>query len=180
MHPPSLLLVVSVALLALAPHSHAAAPKSADDAKPEIQREVSQAQAVGQLHTLRNIPEACVRLQGQFTGDAATPYRLESVPRDRCAPRAKYVEANALKAPPSMADGWILNDVIRVPNAACPSQQAALRVWRHQVDPTKIALDGQGRMRIYMKDGNVTTPSGQKARAVSVFTATLEVTGSCP
>ena len=172
------LLLVSTALLALAPHTHAAT-KSAAAAPPEIQREVGQAQAVGQLHTLRNIPEACVRLQGQFTGDAAAPYRMESVPRDRCALRAKYVEANVLKAPPSLADGWILNDMIRVPNAACPNQLAALSVWRHQVDPTKIALDGQGRMRIYMKDGNVTTPSGQKAHAVSLYTATLEVSGSC-
>ena len=179
MHPASLLLIVSAALLASAPNSHAAAKKSAAVAQPEIQREISQPQAVGQLHTLRNIPEACVRLQGQFTGDAAAPYRLEIVPRDRCAPRAKYVEANALEKPPSTGGGWILNDLIRVPNAACPNQQAALSVWRHPVDPTKIALDGQGRMRMYMQDGNITTPSGEKARAITMYTATLKVSGGC-
>jgi hypothetical protein len=179
MRPPNMPLVLFITLLALAPNTPSAA-KAIDAAPPEIQREISEPQPVGQLHTLRNIPEACVRLQGQFTGDGAAPYRLESVPRDRCAPRARYVEAGALKKPPSVAGGWILNDMIRVPSAACPNQQAVLSVWRHQVDPTKIALDGQGRMRMYMQDGNVTTPTGQKAHAVSLFTATLEVIGSCP
>jgi hypothetical protein len=178
MHPSSLLPVMAFVLLASVPNAHAGA-KATAATEPEIQREVGQAQAVGQVHTLRNIPEACVRLQGQFTGDAATPYRMESVPRDRCAPRAKYVEASALQTPPSSADGWTLNDVIRVPSAACPNQQAALSIWKHQVDPTKIALDGQGRMRMYMQDGNVTTPSGEKAHAITLYTATLKVSGGC-
>ena len=179
MRTTSLLPALSASLLALAPNTHAAAGKSAAP-QSEIQREVGQAQAVGQVHTLRNIPEACVRLQGQFTGDAAAPYRMESVPRDRCAPRAKFVEANTLEKPPSIGGGWTLNDVIRVPSAACPNQQAALSIWRHQVDPTKIALDGQGRMRMYMQDGSVTTPSGEKARAITLYTATLKVSEECP
>jgi hypothetical protein len=192
-----LLLVASAALLLPVVATRAAAPGSAmigavpvsrpghaesltaGAAGPEIQRGIGMPQAVGQLHTLRNIPEACVRLQGEFTNAAGAPYRFEGVLRDRCAARAKYVDANALKSPPSVADGWILNDVIRVPNAACPSQQAVLSVWRHRVDPARIALDGQGRMRFYLKDGDVTSQSGEKAHAVSLYTATLEVSGSC-
>ena len=176
---PTFLLLAAAGLLTLTPYAHAAAEQSAETAQPEIQRGLGHPQAIGQLHTLRTIPEACVRLQGEFTGDAAAPYRFESVPRDRCARRARYIDATALKAAPSVASGWILNDVIRVPNATCPEQQAALSVWRHPVAPPSIVLDGQGRMRMYLKDGTISAPSGQKENALSLYTATLEVSGGC-
>ena len=35
---------------------------------------------------------------------------------------------DAAKARPSVQAGWIFNDVIRVPNAACATQQAVVRV----------------------------------------------------
>lgn len=178
MHRTVFALTLASAVVAFSPTAQAGKPQAAD-AQPEIQRDLGQAQAVGQVHTLRNIPEACVHLQGQFTGDAAAPYRFESSPRQACAQRARYVEASALKKPPSVATGWILNDVIRVPNAACPSQQAALSIWRRQVDPAKITLDAQGRMRLYMKDGDVTSPTGERAKAVGLYTATLAVSGGC-
>ena len=34
-------------------------------------------------------------------------------------------------------------------------------------------------MRMYMQDGNITTPSGEKARAITMYTATLKVSGGC-
>ena len=178
MHPTVFALALITIGVAFSPIADAA-KSQAPEAQPEIQREIGQAQAVGQVHTLRNIPEACVHFEGQFTGNKAAPYRFESSPRERCEPRAKFVASSALKKPPSVATGWILNDVIRVPNAACPTQQAALSIWRRQVDPTKITLDAQGRMRIYMKDGNVTSPTGEKAKAVGLYTATLAVSGGC-
>ncbi len=53
--PMSRSLILLVGLLA-------AATASAADPKPEVQRPVGAAQAVGMAHTLRVIPEACVRL----------------------------------------------------------------------------------------------------------------------
>ena len=101
-------------------------PAAAADPKPEIQRGVGTPQAVGAVHTLRTIPEACARLEGQFTGDAAAPYKFAAVHTGtRCAPRAKLVDAGTAKV--SATTGWILNDVIRVPSAACATQQAVVR-----------------------------------------------------
>ena len=42
-------------------------PAHAADPVPEIQRSVAKAQAIGAVHTLRTIPEACARLQGTFS-----------------------------------------------------------------------------------------------------------------
>ncbi|TGV51924.1 hypothetical protein EN803_40315, partial [Mesorhizobium sp. M2D.F.Ca.ET.160.01.1.1] len=96
---------------------------------PELQRAVGAPQAVGAVHTLRQIAEACARLEGAFTGDAAAPYRFSAVrTSEQCQPRARFVDY--IKAQPSADKGWKLNDVIRVPNAACPAQQAVVRVWR--------------------------------------------------
>ena len=97
----------------------ASAAAVAAEPAPEIARPPgsSVAQPVGQLHTLRNIPEACVRLEGLFTGDPGEPYRIEVLPRDPCVQRAAYVEAVHLKQPPSVATHWLLNDRIDVPRA---------------------------------------------------------------
>ena len=118
----------------------------AADPAPELQRAVGAPQAVGAVHTLRQIPEACARLEGTFSGDAAQPYRFNVVrTSEQCQPRSRFVDFD--KAQPSAAKGWKLNDVIRVPNASCPAQQAVVRVWRLPADNQPPQLDGQGQAR---------------------------------
>lgn len=153
----------------------AAATASAADPKPEIQRQPAAPQAVGATHSLRTIPEACVRLEGRFTGQKAKPYAFAAVPTStRCQPRARMVDAAGAKA--SVANGWLLNDVIRVPSATCPSQQAVVRIWRQASKVTPPKLDAQGRSRIYLKDGLEAAREGQLA-AVPVFAAAMTVEG---
>lgn len=118
----------------------------------EIRRPPANPQAVGVLHTLRTIPEACARLEGRFTGEAKTPYAFAAMRTgERCQPRAKLVDAVVAK--PSAADGWILNDVIRVPASACTTQQAVVRIWRKPAGSAVPTMDAQGRARVYLKDG---------------------------
>jgi len=75
-------------LAALAPAVPALAAET-----PELQRAVGAPQAVGAVHTLRQIPEACARLEGAFTGDAAAPYRFSAVrTSEQCQPRARFVD----------------------------------------------------------------------------------------
>ncbi|MEO5629504.1 MAG: hypothetical protein ABIQ62_07035 [Thermomonas sp.] len=153
----------------------AAATASAADPKPEVQRPVGAAQAVGMAHTLRVIPEACVRLEGRYSGDKAKPYKFTAVPTSpRCQPRARLVDAVGAKA--SVANGWVLNDVIRVPNASCKSQQAVVRVWRQASKAAPPKLDAQGRSRIYLKDGLEAAKQGQLA-AIPVFAAAMTLEG---
>ena len=141
---------------------------------PERQRAVGAAQPVGVVHTVRQIPEACARLEGAFTGDAAAPYRLTAVRTSpQCQPRARYGDPD--KAQPSADKGWKLNDVVRVPNAACPAQQAVVRIWRLPAD-NRQALDGQGQSRIYLEEAKQQAAAGQIA-PVTVFTAQLEMEG---
>ena len=72
----------------------------------------------------------------------------------------------------------MLNDVIRVPNAACPSQQAVVHVWRKPVDKT-AKLDGQGQQRIYLEESSQKAKAGQLA-SVPMFAAQMKVEGkSC-
>ncbi|MBJ6978828.1 hypothetical protein [Luteimonas sp. MC1895] len=157
-------------LLALA----AAAPAMAADPRPEITRDAVQAQAVGVVHTLRQIPEACARIEGAFTGDAAEPYRFAVVRTSpNCQPRARFVDA--AKARPSVSAGWVFNDLLRVPNAACPSQQAVVRVWRKPVDQT-MNLDGQGQSRIYVEESKQAAAGGKLA-AIPMFAAEMGVEG---
>ena len=106
---------------------------------------------------MRVIPEACARLEGEFTGDATRPYAFKVVRSSAtCQPRAKMVDAGKAGAP---GDGWVLNDRIRVPSAACPGMTAVVRVWRQDRDARAPALDAQGKSRIYLEEGL------QKARA---------------
>lgn len=141
---------------------------------PELQRAVGAPQAVGAVHTLRQIPEACARLEGVFTGQAAEPYRFSAVrTSELCQPRARFVDY--AKAQPSADKGWKLNDVIRVPNAACPAQQAVVRVWRLPVNNTQ-ALDGQGQSRIYLEEAKKQAAAG-KIPQVTMFAAQLQVEG---
>lgn len=129
-------------------------------------------QAVGAVHSVRTIPEACTRLEGVFTGDGAQPYRMQAVQTaPTCQPRARYVEA--AQARPSQASGWILNTVTRIPDAACPSRQAVVRVWRKPV-AQDLARDGQGQVRIYLQDAQKQAAAGQ-LRALPEFTAQLDM-----
>ena len=157
------------ALLLASAASHAADPT------PEIKRAVASPQASGVVHTLRTIPEACARLEGQFTGTVAAPYKFAAVrTSERCAPRAKLVDAATAKA--SVANGWLLNDVIRVPDAACPSRQAVVRVWRKDIKPQPPKLDAQGRSRIYLKD-NIDAARAGDLKPVPVFATAMTVEG---
>ncbi|MDC6668448.1 hypothetical protein OEZ84_27335, partial [Leclercia adecarboxylata] len=139
---------------------------------PELQRAAGTPQAVGAAHTLRQIPEACARLEGVFTGEAAQPYKFAVVrTSEQCRPRARFVDYD--KAQPSEAKGWKLNDVIRVPNAGCPAQQAVVRVWRMPVTTTP-ERDGQGQSRIYLEDAKKQAAAGKIAQ-VPVFAAQMKV-----
>lgn len=150
------------------------APVFAAEPAPEMQRAPGTAQAIGAAHTLRQIPEACARLEGVFTGNAAQPYTF-SVTRSSptCQPRARFVDY--AKAAPSVASGWIFNDVIRVPSASCPSQQAVVRVWRKPV-AAKPQLDGQGQSRIYLEEAKQQAAAG-KIPQVPMFTAQQTMEG---
>ena len=146
----------------------------AADPTPEIQRPVGTAQAVGAAHTLRTIPEACARLEGVFTAEAAQPYKYAVVRTSpQCQPRARFVDS--AKTKPSLAGGWKFNDVIRVPNAGCPSQQAVVRVWRLPADNTP-KLDGQGSARVYLQESKETAAAG-KLPPVTMYAAEMKVEG---
>lgn len=164
--------VILVLLCTLAGMASAAGPQ------PEIQREPYPAQAPGTVHTIRIIPEVCAYLQGSFVADAATPYRYGAARTGkRCQPRARLVDPATAK--PSIEAGWILNDLIRIPNAACPAQQAVIRVWRK---PAKNApqLDGEGRPRIYLEDAKRQAAAG-KIAPLPEYAATLTMEGrGCP
>lgn len=155
-----------------------AMPALAADPRPEIDRPESTPQAVGAAHTLRSIPEACARIEGVFTGETAEPYRF-AVARTspNCQPRARFVDA--AKARPSTADGWVFNDLISVPNAACPSQKAVVKVWRKPGASTSPELDAQGSARIYLGDARQAA-EGDKLAAIPMFAASMAVEGeSC-
>lgn len=113
---------------------------------PEIQRGPIPAQVPGVLHTLpRTIPEAMYpRLEGRFTkAKEASPYALTQVRTGtRCQARARLLDAR--KAQASAANGWILNDVLRVPNASCSGQSAVIRIWRKDAASATPKLDAQG------------------------------------
>lgn len=153
----------------------AALPALAAEPTPEITRGPVTPQAVGAAHTLRQIPEACARLEGMFTGDAAQPYRFSAVRTSpKCQARARFVDAAKVK--PSEADGWKLNDLVRVPNAGCLTQLAVVRVWRHPADVAPPELDAQGRARIYLQD-SVERAKAKKLPAVPMYAASMAIEG---
>lgn len=163
--------ILSLAMLAAATVS---LPLFAADPAPEIKRDAAAPQAVGVPHTLRQIPEACARIEGQFTGQAAEPYKFAVVRTSpNCQPRARFMDA--AKAKPSEAAGWKFNDVIRVPSAECPTQQAVVRVWRKPVGQ-KITLDADGKSRLYLADAKAKAAANQLA-AIPTFAAAMTVEG---
>lgn len=165
------ILVFAAALATFAAH--------AADPTPEIKRDAAKPQAIGTVHTLRTIPEACARMEGQFTGQAAQPYKFAVVRTSpKCQARAKFVDA--AKAKPSAASGWIFNDVIRVPNATCATQHAVIRVWRKPANAVPPKLDAQGRSRIYLKESVDAARKGDIA-AIPMYAAAMAVEGvPCP
>ena len=97
----------------------------------------------------------------------------------QCQPRARYVDFN--KAKPSAAAGWKLNDLIRVPNAACPSQVAVVRVWRKPAAALTPTLDAQGRARIYLDEAKQAAEAGAALPKVELYAAQMAMEGSaCP
>lgn len=152
----------------------AAVARSAPPA-PEIRRDPLPPQAVGVQHTLRVIPEACAYLRGAFTGDPALPYRYgASRTSPQCQPRARLVDP--AKTQPSAAAGWILNDVIRVPDAACPQRAAVVSVWRKPVAP-RAPLDSRGQPRIYLEEAKRQAEQGKLA-ALAQYVAVLAMEGA--
>lgn len=150
-------------------------PAFAADPTPEINREPATPQALGARHTLRGIPEACARLEGMFTGEAAQPYKFAVVRTSpNCRARARFVDAE--KARPSIEDGWIFNDLIRIPDAACATQQAVVRVWRRPADATPPKLDGQGRSRIYLAE-SVAHAKARTLPAIASYAASMTMEG---
>ena len=150
-------------------------PAIAAETKPEIMRPTGTPQAIGAVHTVRTIPEACARLEGMFTGAAAQPYRFAAVKSfPNCQPRARFVDfATAL---PTQAKGWKFNDEVRVPNAACQTQLVVVRVWRKPGEVAPPQLDAQGRSRIYLKDATKQAKA-QGASKVPLYAAQMSLEG---
>ena len=141
----------------------AALPALAADPTPEITRDAGHAAGGRRGAHLRQIPEACARLEGMFTGDAAQPYKFAVVRTSpNCQARARFVDA--AKAKPSRSDGWKFNDLIRVPNAGCPTQLAVVRVWRKPADVAPPELDAQGRVA-HLPEGLGRAGQGEEAAA---------------
>lgn len=150
-------------------------PLLAADPDPEIKRDPVAPQKIGAAHTLRGIPEACARLEGLFTGDPTQPYKFAVVRTSpNCQARASFVDADKVK--PSQADGWIFNDLIRVPSAACATQQAVVRVWRRAANANPPKLDAQGRSRIYLEE-SVARAKAKALPPVPMFAASMRLEG---
>lgn len=150
------------------------ASTAATAAAPEIQRPVGEPQGNGVVHQVRGLPEACAWIQGSFTGDAATPYRIAPVVTSpKCQARARLVDA--AKAQPSEAKGWKLNDLIRIPSKDCAGLQAVIEIWRKPTTAQAMKLDGQGRARIYLQDAKA---SAGKGPGVTMYALKSGVTGN--
>ena len=161
--------------LALALVAVLALPAFAGEPKPEITRDAIKPQPVGVAHTLRTIPEACARIEGAFTGDAAQPYKFAVVrTSDACQARARFVDA--AKAKPSLAKGWKLNDLIRVPQANCGTQLAVVKVWRKPGAAALPKLDEQGKSRVYLEESRKLAEANKLA-ATTMFAAEMGVEG---
>lgn len=150
------------------------AAAAAPQARP--QRSPASPQADGVAHTLRQIPEACVRLQGAFTGRAEQPYALQAVPtHERCPRRAVFA---GIGDAPAASEGWQLDEQIVVPSSACPGMAMQLSMWHRQGQVQAAGRDGQGQVRVYLDQ----LQQGQTARAPSAlpqWRASWQVQGRC-
>ena len=165
---------MSISLVAIA-LATAVGSGVAAQTQPETKRPVGKPQANGVPHTLRVFPEACTRIQGQFTGNAAKPYEFAAVRTgERCQPRARIVDAAKVK--PQSSPGWVYADLVQVPSAACPSQQAVVRVWRHDSKAAPPKLDAQGRSRLYLEQMKQAAAAG-KLNPIPLYAAELAVDG---
>lgn len=147
---------------------------------PEIKREMGTPQADNAVHTLRTIPEACARIEGKFTGATDKPYAIAAVKTNpACQARARLVDAGKVGA--KEGPGWILNDVIKVPSKACPSQTAVVSVYRQNIKQEAYKLDAQGRARVYVdKDAQKAYTAADKKRVIPTFAVATGVEGkSC-
>lgn len=144
----------------------------------ELTRPAGKPQAVGVVHTVRGIPEACARLEGVFTGDDAAPYRISPVKTSpQCQPRARLVSFE--KAHPSAEKGWKLNERIAVIREGCPAQQAVVQVWRRPGAVAPPKLDAQGRSRIYLEDAKTQAAANPPAN-LTLFAVDVQVEkGAC-
>ena len=139
----------------------------------EIQRPPATAQAVGTLHTVRQVPEACTRIEGRFTGHGDAPYDMQLLRTGaQCQPRAAWLDF-AQVTPDE--NGWKLNDRIRIPAADCPGQQAVVEVWRRPV-VQPLTRDGQGKVRVYLGDAKQQAEAGQLAE-LPAYAVRMEVQG---
>jgi hypothetical protein len=144
---------------------------TATAAAPEIMRPPATPQALGAPHTLRNVPEACVRIEGAFGTDPPAPYTVTLHARPGCTPRAAF-DARVADAAPG-GPGWILNDLLRVPRADRPDCVANISVWRHPGALAPLEQDGQRRVRMYLDQDQ--KPAGERPR----FAASLEISAAC-
>lgn len=167
--------MLSIPLLALLPLAATAQTPAAME--PEIQRPPAMAQAVGIVHTVRQIPEACTRIEGRFTGQADAPYDMQWVRTSaQCQPRAMlldFAQVNAQVKPGE--DGWRLNDRIRIPATDCPGLQAVVEVWRRPVEQP-LTRDGQGQVRVYLGEARQQAEAGKLA-SLPAFAVNMAVQG---
>jgi hypothetical protein len=170
--------LVSLSMPVISPVISPASAQAATQA-PEIRREPFPPQATGTVHTIRIIPETCTYLQGGFVADPMRPYRFGAARTSkRCQARARLVDP--AQANPSVAAGWILNDLIRIPSADCPSRQAVIHVWRKPAHNVPPPADAQGRPRIYLEDAKRQAEAGRIA-PLAQYAAVLTMEGAaCP
>ena len=134
------------------------------------------AQADGAAHTLRQIPEACIRVEGRYTGQVGEPYELTVVPLGgTCQPRARFAGQQSV-AELSALPGWQVQQRIVVPSARCPDQRMTFTVW-HRDGAGLPAPDGQGQTRVHLRDAGSKQAQHQAARPAYAISQVLE--GRC-
>lgn len=169
---PAALPVAMVALLmAVQPVAAAAAGTQATNQRPAVLP-----QPDGVLHTLCQIPEACVRLQGQFTGQAQQPYALQVVPTTASCPRRAVFAGVSAQAP--AAPGWQPVEQLRVPSARCPGMVLVLQLWQLPGQARRLPADAQGRERVYLEQVRA-TPAADSRALLPQWRASWQVQGQC-
>lgn len=169
--PASLPVAMVALLMAVQPVAAAAAGTQAANPRPAVQP-----QPDGGLHTLRQIPEACVRLQGQFTGLAQQPYALQVVPTSASCPRRAVFAGVSTQAP--AVPGWQPVEQLRVPSARCPGMVLVLQLWQLPGQVRRLPADAQGRERVYLEQVRA-TPAADSRALLPQWRASWQVQGQC-